>query len=399
MKIIATHSASRKIIGVTQSTDLSATLIPTSQQVTAASTTTSTVQDASLTIHSANTVRQWNNIVASAPLGLGNITFASSNANLPIDANGIITPIADGTTLITVSVPLRRKKQFTISAITSTIAAQTTFNGFASGSLGAHLVSSVAAILSGKTAPTFAGSPPYANGICNIFQSDGVTRNANLWCSSLDLTAIPVHSGGGYTNGVLITKRDMIFAAHFGAGGTVTFVDSSNNQITRNIVATRTLTNPVDDGADILVATLDSDVPSSITPWKLLPFNFRLYLPQPQYGYPCLFTNQDRTILCGDMVSIPAGSTGDITITKPIDATRAQWYYPVRGGDSGATAFTVINGTAVHITDWHYAGASGPSDADNISAINAAIAANGSPYSVSTIDLTTANAGGPFSTY
>jgi hypothetical protein len=251
----------------------------------------------------------------------------------------------------------------------------------AAGSLGNSLVAAIAAMLISKIAPTFTPSVnapltfAASSTICDIFNGDG-TRNSGGWWGSQDLTCIPQSIG---TNGVLVSPRDMIFANHYGLTNP-TFRDNSGNTYSRTISASRQVGT-----TDILVATLNADLPGDITPAKVLPSNWRSYLPSPQYGYPCIFTNQDRRLLVADTYS--AEMTGnEFNAFQSMDATRGQWWYTVRKGDSGSPAFMLINGSPVALLAWHSSGA-GPCFADNISGINAAITANDSPYSLTTVNL------------
>lgn len=245
------------------------------------------------------------------------------------------------------------------------------------------LISQITSMVLGKTPPSFSGNPPYPQSSVNIFNADG-TRNSQIWANGVDLTCIPRSIG---TNGVLVTKRDMIFAAHYGVSNP-TFVDNSNNPVTKTVVASQRLIDPVGND-DILVATLDSDVPSGIMPCALAPANIRSYTPPPtlffdqQNRYPIVFTNQDRTLLIADIVGY--GST--VRISPPsITQSYSAWFYPLRTYDSGAPAFLLLNGRLGLLTNWQTT-TSGPVPFDNISQINAAISANGSPYSITTLNL------------
>jgi hypothetical protein len=254
--------------------------------------------------------------------------------------------------------------------------------------LASTIKSQFSVMLSGKTAPSFSGNPPYAQSITNIFNIDG-SRNTQIWTGDVDLTCIPKSIGH---NGVLITKRDMIFADHWAVTNPV-FADNIGNDVSRTIVASRLISNSVGD-VDIRVATLDSDVPDGVTPCVLAPSTIRTFSPAPSYPifstsrYPMVFTNQDRTLLIGEI----GGFSTMVHVNQPTYSNLLEWYYSTRLHDSGAPAFLLVDGVLALLTNWHYVGA-GPVDADNIEQINAAITANGSPYSVSTLDLSR------FSTY
>jgi Bacterial Ig-like domain (group 2) len=350
--------------------------------VSGSTDTNSTIQDALVNDYTSATTLTAPNTQVNVPLHpylSGSVTFASSNtAVATVNTNGIVTPISAGDCNITIIAPGLGKRIVPITIVSAGGQTTTTFENFVSGSLGNHLTSQIMTAISGLTPPTFSGSPPYAySSLINLFQPNG-TRNTSGWWSAIDVTCIPQSIG---TNGVLVTPRDMICAAHYGASNPV-FRDNAGNTYDRIVTSARTLVSPSGD-ADILVATLNADLPDAITPVSVLPANFRSYLPNPQYGYPGCFTNQDRTLLLGDLTNTVSP---DLTIPTSTNTTRAEWYYPVRVGDSGSPAFVVINGSLVLLTTWHYVGG-GPIIADNLSQINAAITANGSPYSLAEVNL------------
>jgi len=377
-----------------------------------------TVKDAQFIAYTSATYISYTDVQVSTPISqfYALPTFSSSDTSVAtIDESGLITPIAVGKTDITVIICGLGVQRTTV--IVTQFGGQTTqtFQNYASGSLGLHMRTSILSLINGLTSPDFTGNyqlignPPYPwSSLINLYTEDFSSRNMGGWWGDVDVTCITNRTSdypwGTNFNGTLITPRDMIFAKHFGpqaTGQQIIFVDNDNNRIIRTVVAFSALFSPSGDGSDILVATLDSDVPDSITPSKIMPANFRNYLPYCRGGYPVVFTNQDRTLLIGLIEEYgyqfdSSGSTLPILIR--VSARLAggilgttEWFYGVRNFDSGSPCFMLINGELVLITDWHYALA-GPVISDNISQINSAIAVNAAnlsidPYTVITADL------------
>ncbi|MGF1484410.1 MAG: hypothetical protein ACFBZ8_08595, partial [Opitutales bacterium] len=102
------------------------------------------------------------------------------------------------------------------------------------------------------------------------------TRNPDCWAADLDLTGISPwnsHVGGVpyRRGGTLISPRHIIFANHFPIANDtqLAFVTANNQTIFRTLTASRQVLD-----TDIQIGLLDSDVPSSITYYKVLPPDF-----------------------------------------------------------------------------------------------------------------------------
>lgn len=338
------------------------------------------------------------NIPVDPPVPTVVVTLSVDDNDIPYDESVTLTWSSSGATSCsssgswsgsrslsgTYNTPnLTQNSSFTLSCTNGTNSDSKTVNVTvgpepATETLAEAAVAEVAALISGKTPPSFSGSPPYPNSIVNIFGTNG-RHNPNIWASGVNLTCIPRNGG---TNGVLITPRDMIYAAHFGSSAP-TFVDSGGTSHPRTTAATTAI-----PGTDILVSTLNADLPSGVKPCKLVPSNIRSYSPPPATSfaqadrYPMVFTNQDRTLLIGGVY----GFNSLVRLGGAISSTFSGWSYPLRQFDSGSGVFLLINNQIALLTNW-YTTTSGPIHADYISEINAAISAHGSPHSVSTINL------------
>lgn len=385
-------------------------VVPQSTLISGSHSGTSMTNDLLFDTYTGASTKNWANIGASVPLGgyaTGPAVFSSSNTGVAIvdSASGIVTPVAAGNTTITITIP-----GLGVHAVAVTVAivggvTTKVFNSFVSGSLGAYLTTQITTLLAGRTPPSFAGSPPYAfSAQTNLFNVNG-TRNTGGWWGSQDTTCIPRNApigSDGEHNGVLVTPRDMIYASHFGTGPvSPVFVDASNTVYTPTILTSRGITNfatnPLGQ-TDLEVVTFTSDLPGSIKPAKVLPANFRHYFPSvatennslvETLGYPACFVNQDREFLVDDLVAIIPVATSEINTTRPLTVARQSWWHQGRNLDSGCPHFLMINGDLVALFTVYGAGfyCEGAAISDNISQINAAIAANSSPHSLTTVDL------------
>ncbi len=259
-------------------------------------------------------------------------------------------------------------------------------------SVATYLAQVIAGLIAGRSAPAYDGVGGASTTVSDLFV--GQARNTAGWWGTTDLTCIP-QSGGN--NGVLVTPRDMLFAAHFGSPPSVTFLGSDGVAYARAVAQARQVGQ-----TDVLVATLAADLPSAVTPALLPPAGWMANFPVGgNPPYPCVFTNQDRRLLLADYEGFQYGGSGpdvedDVVLDRSADPGRSPWWYAARANDSGSPAFLLFGTSLVAVGQLHSiggnAGASGyyTADADYLSGINAAIAANGSPHAVATIDLTTA---------
>lgn len=377
-----TSSGTIRLRGVGSADDF--TVTPASRTIVVGTTTTSTsFKDAALTNVSTATVDTVQDLHVGLPLNSalvnGAVQYASQSAGIAtVDASGATTRVSDGTANVLVTVPGLGARRVPVAVSRSTGQTTTTFANFLSGSLGRHLVDSMAGYLNGKT---------YGSATTALFSTEddatpAYVRNASLFAGAVDWTCIPAWASGSGREflGVLVSPRHVLSCAHARTSGTIRFVKADGT------VVSRTLSGSLQVGStDICMYVLDSDVPAGINFAKVLPANYASHLPQPIYGYPCAFTNNPRRIIVADY------SANGLTISKSTDSTRAQWYTPVIVGDSGSPAFVVVNGAPVAVTTWHTSNltstSSGPPIADNLSTINAAMTSLGGGYSLTTVDL------------
>ena len=177
-------------------------------------------------------------------------------------------------------------------------------------------------------------------------------RNPSLWCADVvnELTAVSPWNSEHHNRvgGTLITKRHIITSAHAALSIssvplTVRFVDADSNVHTRTIVGAKTSADwsRRNNRSDFRIYTLDSDLPDSIKPCKLMPSNWEDYLPDlNKTRPPQLVFDQEEKALVADLRKInTALSYG----AYPVDSDRAIFSESLIGGDSGNPAFFIVD--------------------------------------------------------
>jgi hypothetical protein len=184
------------------------------------------------------------------------------------------------------------------------------------------------------------------------------TRNPDCWAADIDLTCVsPWNSRGGNKQaGTLITPRHCILAAHYNlkTGDSIRFVTKDNLTIRRKIIAHKVNTDFTTNKPDIEIITLDSDVPSSITPCQFLPSNYKSYISNDGDGLPVLYTDQEEKALVADIWSINSNKSFDLQV--PVSGNRLALNESVITGDSGNPIFLILNGRPVIIGCFTYGG-------------------------------------------
>lgn len=221
--------------------------------------------------------------------------------------------------------------------------------------------------------------------------SPSYVRNSGCWVNDVNLTSIsPWNSTEGINRaGVLISRRHIIFAAHYqiNNGSTIRFVDNNNNIVTRTMVNKLTHPSYVPYYPDLTVGLLDSDVPNTINFVKILPQNWSNYLPSLSniYRLPCLVLDQEEKALISELYDLDTYAN----FLSPTNLNRLAFFENVIIGDSGNPAFLIINGELVIITVWTHGGAGrGTSIVYHKDVINTMMSSlAGTNYSLTEIDL------------
>lgn len=113
--------------------------------------------------------------------------------------------------------------------------------------------------------------------------------NASALTAPIDLTCLVAMNSYEYSKhgGILITRKHILVAYHFGygIGTTVYFLGNDGIIVSRTITHTASYTV---GSVDLQVAQLDSDVPITITPASVLPTNFAQYISNGGTGIPVI---------------------------------------------------------------------------------------------------------------
>jgi hypothetical protein len=289
-------------------------------------------------------------------------------------ANGAVT-----LTIRTAAQTLNRS--VTMTSGTATI---TEFKSFVEGSLAAEIAETVDNWLANTSAEA---------GMFSEIEGTSYTRNATLWCG-MDLSCVSVWNSESaqYAMMTAISDNIVIGAWHFlggrANGYTVRFVSAGN------VVVERTITAQARVGAtDIWLGKLDSALPASIIPAKVLPASHP-QLPAPAtaifttagiYPLPAVRINQFFEAVAVDWfyenvlpdAPFAAAVANSITFHAPVAARRLEFYTPVINLDSSGPVLSPFGADTVLlmcITGGNYGGGYGPSVSLNLSVINTAIA-------------------------
>jgi len=204
-------------------------------------------------------------------------------------------------------------------------------------------------------------------------------RNTNCWAYDLDLTCNSVwNSAVGYPSGrtgggTLITKRHIIFAAHFPIpeGTTIRFITKDNQIVERTLLSTKIPSSYSPYYPDFGIGVLDSDVPNTITPCYLMDNSILNYLSNNIRYIPILNINQDRYATIYDGGAIQPTYTN---YTEPLSdinhIIRDGFFVNARVGDSGLPDFIIVKDKLVLLSVKTFSDGSGTSLCYQIPLIN-----------------------------
>ena len=212
------------------------------------------------------------------------------------------------------------------------------------------------------------------NATTNVF-----VPNADCWASGIDFScASPWNSGdhGNWRAGTLISQRHFLMASHFRVplNSYLTFREPNGNRITRRFVAFVSITNsPALDemttamgwntisNIDLCVGLLDSDVPDSIHPAKILPPDFAEWMKNGR-GLPVFTLDQEEKALVFDMSNLSVFSRGNGMMALSMNSkrnSRVRFSEPLVTFDSGNPTYFVFDSQAILIGCLYSGGAGG----------------------------------------
>lgn len=174
--------------------------------------------------------------------------------------------------------------------------------------------------------------------------------NTNFWGGFVDLSCASMWNNAGHDiwggpcecwhmAGTAISRRHLICAYHFGIpnGATVYFMSTSSVVVARQVVARRSV------GTDVMICALDSDLPDTILPAKILPANYKEYIGSAK-GLPVVTLDQEEKLIVCETGPLQESSTraslsyGEI----PNAGRRIEFYEKIVSGDSGSPRFMLV---------------------------------------------------------
>ena len=299
----------------------------------------------------------------SYALGEGPVSFTFTSDNptkIAIDSAGIVATqvVPEETATATITVTATQGNLSTIRAVsvTLTVSGSTVIDvieGGVDGSARKALTDILDSALSGA-------DPVTQQAVYTSQDHAGATyvRNSSFFLSShvQALTcASPWNSSGGNKKaGTAITERHAVLNSHyrFGVGTTLRFVTSDNSVIERTVVQARGIfTDVTSPDTDVWMVLLDSDLPASITPCKLFPSDYELYLPAGSYAtsyaatsIPLIALDQEEKGIVVDVFNNYTTSSGKLRASwmTPTEPDRIAFNEPIVGGDSSNPVFAAI---------------------------------------------------------
>jgi hypothetical protein len=176
------------------------------------------------------------------------------------------------------------------------------------------------------------------------------TRNINVWTNSLDLTglAVNINGLGGVGGGTLITRKHILLSNHVPypeLPATIHFVDGNSTYAEYKIIKVRQVSE-----TDMKIGELDREVDPSFKVYKVLPSNFRSWLPGK---FHVLFSDFEKKALIGELIQLHKLIDGvACEVAESANDVLSRYFERPTGGDSGNPVFTLINGEPVLIGGW-----------------------------------------------
>lgn len=218
-------------------------------------------------------------------------------------------------------------------------------------------------------------------------------RNTNFFLQSTHAEALTCASpwnstGGNKRAGTAITPRHAVCANHYPipVGAKLRFIASDNTVVERtvvqasNIIFSNPLYPPREHSNDVWLMLLDSDLPTSIKPCKLFPYDYEAYLPdgattEGGNSIPLLALDYSENGLVLDYL----GKNGPLIPPTPFALyiqpqlpDRLAFYEQVVVGDSGNPIFAAI-GSELWLMSTFTGATGGPSYGGLTSELNAMI--------------------------
>lgn len=282
------------------------------------------------------------------------------------------------------------------------------FKNYTAGSLPKALSDSIDALISGKTA---------SNAIQNVTSATNwttaFTRNASLFLAGVNMTAFALSTGSntdtagvGQQSATVISPRHVVSAWHH-RPPRVYWLASDGSIVFRNIASWQQVGT-----TDIAIGYVNTDIPATVTPIKVLPATWLNYMPHYNADLPVIYLDSGddatgssqphRRAAIGQMDLIGTFTVSSVTnpamiIDQPTKATRLAFWNTSASPQilfrSGSPIFVVNGTTPILLGCWHAASGSTyaifPFLSNYIAEINAAMTAlhGSTQYQLQTVDL------------
>ena len=229
----------------------------------------------------------------------------------------------------------------------------TNFNSYVPGSLAYQCVTNTQARTNGLTPASEAMFSTASWSTTNF------VRNPNFWLAfAPEKTAIVIGQGNPLTGEIgdaAVSPRHVINCAHapFGVGNKLLFIDDNGSDVWRTVMANKNYGYP---GSDINVALLDSDLPSTVNPFKILPTKCVAWLPTLTNS-PTLHivaANQDKKVFPKLLGKSPWDSI--LLVNSSALWLGTNWNVTIRSGDSGHALMLLVGTNLVLLSHWTSAG-------------------------------------------
>jgi hypothetical protein len=162
--------------------------------------------------------------------------------------------------------------------------------------------------------------------------------NPNSWVAGINLTAVTQN----VPRGTAITPRHVVYTKHYGyhgqVGQTLNFLTMDNRVISRKIIEVKYLSTTFDP--DVAVVRLDSDLPGSITPMKVLATSANSYAAI--YSPLLRIDQESKALLVQASPSGPQAITVNAAYNPPGSAF-ALYYEDMISGDSSSPSILLMN--------------------------------------------------------
>jgi len=368
MNLVFNSEPSVTVRGIRQEEDFTYTVVETpaiSSGVASAVDVDDVTVERTVGITSTNNFRLE---VSDSILRSGHTFLNDTPSIVSVDANGNVTRLVNGLASVSIETPVGTRK-YEREMVDSGAGTVDVFQNFRTGSLGKHVVDAMLALISGKT-PSDTTRNRFSSNNYNT-AAPAVTLNTSCFAASLDLSPISVintASGVGTKAhpGLLIGSRHIVSVAHYPTVGPIVFMRADGTLQTVALNGIQQIS-----GTDIVVGHLAEDI-TGCAPFKLLPGNFRNYIPSAASGL-----HVDLPAISRDTRNASGNSMDQLGITivqyasaglggtllyygspdneVPSSAAHS-WFVGQTGGVSGSPVFVPVGSDLVLLTAYTGAG-------------------------------------------